>query len=858
MKYKNENAREISFPLGGIGAGSIGLAGNGQLIDVEIFNAPNKGSVADFSHFCIKAEQGDKVIDQRVLQGDYLQSYTGAYNGRDFNCYGFGPNRASMAGLPNFEHCEFEGRFPMAKLSFDDEKFPGNVTMEAFNPFIPTNEDDSSIPAAFFEFEVKNDTDTDTDYSIAFSMANMFCSTVGVHSFKEYDDIKSIHMSSELYGKDDLQYGDMTISTDCDEISYQQYWFRGKWFDNLSTFWNNFKDTSRFVNRVYDSESKIGDPNLSTRDIATLAAHVCIKAGCSKKVRFVLSWNMPNNHNYWNSCADKSSWKNYYATVFENSLASGRYSLENYARLYHDTKLFTDTLFSSSIPPEAIEAVSANLAIIKSPTCLRLEDGSLYGFEGTHCCSGCCEGSCTHVWSYAYSIPFLFPKLERSMRTLEYKYNMDEHGGMAFRLMLPLGSERSSFRPCVDGQYATVMRIYREFKISGDIAWLKNIWPQVKNSIEYAWSPNNSDGWDADKDGLMEGRQHHTLDMELFGHSSWLSGVYLGGLKAGIEIAKILGDVEAEKEYSDVFESGRTALNDTLFNGEYFIQKVDLKDQSILQRYTDGLSMQNETVEDAYWNNEVDEIQYQTAEGCALDQLLGQFHADMIGLGKIFDDDKVEKTLSSIYKNNFIKDMRNFVNPCRIYCLNDEQGLIICAYPDGVEKPYLPAPYAEETMHGFEYQAAIHMIKRGMMDEGMECIKALRKRYDGTKRNPWNEFECGSNYARSMASYALLLAYSGFEYDMHNKGIGFNPKVGGDFSCFWSLDSGWGKVEISDNAILINVLYGQLELNTLMLPKEQTVKKVVCDDVSENFTAKSNNVLFENTLNVKRTLLITY
>jgi hypothetical protein len=33
----------ISFPLGGVAAGSLGLGGRGQLRDWEIFNRPNKG-----------------------------------------------------------------------------------------------------------------------------------------------------------------------------------------------------------------------------------------------------------------------------------------------------------------------------------------------------------------------------------------------------------------------------------------------------------------------------------------------------------------------------------------------------------------------------------------------------------------------------------------------------------------------------------------------------------------------------------------------------------------------------------------------------------------------------------------------
>ena len=62
MKYTGDFTNEISFPLGGIGTGSIGLGGNGRLIDWEIFNRPSKGSINGYSHLAIKAVKDNKPI----------------------------------------------------------------------------------------------------------------------------------------------------------------------------------------------------------------------------------------------------------------------------------------------------------------------------------------------------------------------------------------------------------------------------------------------------------------------------------------------------------------------------------------------------------------------------------------------------------------------------------------------------------------------------------------------------------------------------------------------------------------------------------------------------------------------------
>lgn len=564
----------------------------------------------------------------------------------------------------------------------------------------------------------------------------------------------------------DTRYGDITIASDHEDCSYQRCWYRGGWRDNVEMFLYDFSSSERFADRGYDKAQS------DEKDMSVLAAHIKIAAGETKKARFLISWNYPNRRNDWNANAPKTTWKNYYATLFGNSLHTAEYAFSNWDRLYGETKLFHDCLFSLDMEETFLDAVSANLSVLKSPTCLRLEDGTFYGFEGCRENEGSCEGSCTHVWNYAYALPYLFPALERSMRDADFAYNMREDGRMSFRLMLPLGSFKNNFRACVDGQMGGVIKTYRDWKISGDTTWLAKNWEAVKKSIAYAWAETNEDKWDTEKEGIIRGRAHHTLDMELFGPSSWLNGFYLAALKAGAEMAHARGEYELEKEYGKLFEKGKEYTDRELFNGEYYIQKIDLKDRSILESYQD-----TETGEDVlhtYWNEEKGQIKYQIGQGCMIDQVLPQWHANLIGLGEIFDKEQTKKALESLYRYNF-KRMRDVINPWRIFSLNDEKGLLICTWPEGHEKPAIPLTYSTETMTGFEYQAAVHMLQEGMYEEGKSIIEAIRDRYDGVKRNPWNELECGSNYARSMASYSLLLTCSGFEYDGVRKRIGFLP-----------------------------------------------------------------------------------
>lgn len=840
--YKGKYLNEISFPLGGIGTGCIGLAGNGRLIDWEIYNRPAKGGVNGFSHFAVKAEFDGKLLDARVLQGDLHPPYSGTPQG-----FGFGPMRECMAGLPHFRGVEFRGEFPMAELVFSERRFPGSVRMRAFNPFIPLNEKDSGIPAAFFEIEIRNTTKKNITYTVANTTTNSLPANA-VNTAEQKGGYRMLHLASDSTAPDAPGYGNISVATDAEHASLQQYWYRGSWFDSLEIYWKDLCAPGGFTHRVYP-------PNkASFYNHGVLAAHLTVRPGKTGRARFVISWSFPNCENYWDPTAAERArdagisprWKNYYAVLWKDSRESALYALDNWDRLYGDTLLFKNALYRSDIPPAAIEAISANLSTLKTPTVLRLEDGTLYGWEGCFSNAGCCEGSCTHVWNYCQAVPFLFPSLERSMREADFAYNQQADGGMPFRLQLPLGLVHPGGRSCADGLFGGVMKVYRDWKICGDTRWLKKIWPAVRKAVEFAWDGSNPDAWDPGKTGVLQGRQYHTLDMELFGPNSWLTGFYLGALKAASEMAGRLGEGETAALYRELFMKGKEWVDANLYNGEYYHQIIDLNDRSIPERFN---------ALDDYWDDEHGEIKYQTGMGSGIDQVLAQWHANLYGLGEIFDTAQTRKSLRSLFKYNFKKTMRDYFNPCRVYCLNDEQGLVVCEWPAHVRRPAIPLTYAQETQNGYEYAAAAHMIQNGLVKEGMTVVKAVRDRYDGEKRNPWNEFECGSNYARSMASYSLLNAFSGFRFDMVKGMIGFDPVIrrNENFSSFWSLDGGWGVYAQKPGSVELRLLKGTLRLKTLLLPfmSGYTIRRVVCDGKSVSFTRRDGEIELDREILVR-------
>jgi len=757
------NLAQVAFPLGGIGTGSVSLSGNGALIDWEIFNRPNIGSMMPYSFFTLWAQAEKSKPVAQVVQSPPLPPFSGQ-GGTHYRGFGFGVNRENGAGLPHLRSGTFHGEYPLAWIDFQDPDMPVEVTLEAYNPFIPLNDKDSGLPTAIFHFKLRNPGQKPVRVSLAANLYNAVGypgegpfsgPTLGqsVNAFVEGENARGLSMTSDRHPASDPKFGSLALTTTWSDVDHQACWFRGAWYDSLHKFWDEFSQSGTLQERTYDTPSPDGQG-----DVGSIVLKAEIDPGQRVTLPVHISWHFPNFIKYWGTApcdcdgpeCERATWRNYYATRFEDAWQVAQYVAQEAERLYVETRSFHDALFATTMPPYVLDAASSQMSTLKTTTCLRLEDGTFYGFEGCHCSAGCCEGSCTHVWNYAQALAFLFPALERSMRTVDYAYNVDQEGRMGFRLQLPLGAPPSRFHAAADGQMGGLIKLYRDWKLSGDDAWLSALWPRAKEALAYAWV-----AWDPDRDGVMEGVQHNTYDIEFWGPNTMMGSLYMGALRAAEEIARYLGEDAQADEYRALYEKGRSAMDAELFNGEFYVQKVNP------QAYETSPHKLSESM----GGQTPDAPKYQYGEGCLSDQLLGQWLARIVNLGYLFDPDHVRQALQSIFKHNWHADFWDHPNPQRIYALNDEKGLLLCSWPRG-GRPELPFVYSDEVWCGIEYQVASHLIYEGFLEEGLSIVKGVRDRHDGERRNPWNEFECGSHYARSMASWGLITALSGYEFDL--------------------------------------------------------------------------------------------
>jgi hypothetical protein len=184
--------------------------------------------------------------------------------------------------------------------------------------------------------------------------------------------------------------------------------------------------------------------------------------------------------------------------------------------------------------------------------------------------------------------------------------------------------------------------------------------------------------------------------------------------------------------------------------------------------------------------------------------------AAVTGLGRLGPEEETRTTLASIRRHNFRPSMTGHANHMRSYALGDEAATLMCTYPRG-NRPARPFPYFTEVMTGFEYTLAVHMLYEGMTGDGLALIQAIRDRYDGERRSPFNEAECGHHYARAMASWAAVLALTGFRYTARSGEMAIDLAEGAA-PAFWSTGDAWGTAALTGGEVELRVGQGTLRL----------------------------------------------
>ena len=803
--YTDAFNTRVAWPIGGIGAGMICLEGRGAISHVsvrnrmEFFNEP-----CTFAAVTIKGENGSTA---RILEGPVPEWKT----------FG-GPRTGNGAGgtsygLPRFKESEFLARFPFGTVTLSDPNVPLEAVITGWSPFIPGDADNASLPVGTLEYSFKNPTGRTMDAVFSYNSKNFMSIGNEGHTVKPIKN--GFVLWQEGTESNPENKGAFAVFVDDDNAVVDHCWFKGGWWDAVTLAWKNIESGVPMDN----------PPVEGTCPGASLFVPFTLEPGGEKTVRLMVAWYVPETDLRLGTdrdpslppaeptCCESGNFVPWYAGRFSDIYDVAEYWRFRYDDLRQKTKLFTDTFYDTDLPAEVIEAAAANLTILKSPTVLRQKDGRFWCFEGCSDNRGCCHGSCTHVWNYAQAIPHLFPGLERSLRETEFLNSQDERGHQTFRTPLPIRPPAHDYHAASDGQLGGIMKVFREWRISGDTDWLKSLWPRVRQSLDYCIRT-----WDPKGKGLLEEPHHNTYDIEYWGPDGHCSSFYLGALDAAVKMGEALEDDIGT--YAQLLEKGKAIYESELYNGEYFIQKIQ----------TEGLETEYPGIDysgnGSGYRKMIDRLnqegpKYQYGTGCLSDGVLGFWIGLVCGLDETVDSDKITSHLLAVHKYNLKRDLADFANPQRpSFAMGNEGGLLLCTWPRGGELS-LPFVYSNEVWTGIEYQVASHLMFEGKVKEGLDIVRECRDRYDGRIRNPFNEYECGHWYGRALSSYGLIQGLTGVRYDAVEKTLYINSRMGDSFRSFLAVDGGFGTVGLKNGKPFLDVKMGKIEVERTVVSNEE-------------------------------------
>jgi uncharacterized protein (DUF608 family) len=826
MNYNGAQGLQVAMPMGGIGAGTICLTAFGALQDFSLRHVPDLSTLTETAGprpggFAMLRVLGSKPVT-KVLEGPYPPEKI--YNQ---GMHPGGNRQAGYEGFPRMEKSSFKAAYPYGEVTMSHPEVPLKVTLNAWSPLIPLDDKNSGLPAVMLEYKLENRGKKKVSFEFSYHLAHM---AEGKNTGEKGTKSQAMGVNGVFFNNKEHKNSDESGSAAFCLAGFRPkikaMWLRAPAWqsETMSALWKEISTGA------FKENKGVPKGGLTGRHGGSLMVKTSLKSGASVTFPVIITWHFPNSNlrvdDPFKRGPEKKrkpsappAWRPYYASQFKDASEVAAYAEKNYLSLSSRTRAFQKALFASTLPESVLDAVSSNLAILKSPTLLRQENGNLWGWEGCFPKNGSCAGSCTHVYNYAQALPHLFPKLERTLREQELERSIDAKGHVAFRAALPDGPSAHHFHAAADGQCGGILKLYRDWLISGDSAWMGRLYPQAKRSLDYCIRT-----WDPKKQGVLVKPHHNTYDIEFWGANGMCSSIYVAALAALASMGKALGKYQEAASYEALRLKGAAFMETQLFNGEYFEQKVltgglNKKDfAKSLKEHAGGGSQ-------ALAVMKKEGPKYQYASGCISDGVIGSWMAKIYGLPAPLNEAKVKKSLRAIHRYNFRKDLSDHSNSQRPgYAWGHEAGLLVCSWPRG-KKPTLPFIYSDEVWTGVEYQVASHLIEEGLVKEGLEIVKALRDRYDGRARNPFNEYECGSYYARAMASYALLNSLSGFRYSAVDQTLSVAPKLKKlPFTCFFSSASGFGTFTLTKDSLNIELCEGSLSLRKIHL----NAKEIPC------------------------------
>lgn len=764
--------------LGGIGAGSVELMPDGEFHYWLIANQPRitescceakvddgEGSTGALSFWVRECKSGGKPIIRKLGMKAEADDFT----------------YRMFAWNKPVEKIEFNGRFPVCELDYDDSALCCKLKLKAVSPFVPHNSDISATPGFYMDFTVENPTDSNLGISLLCSLVPDFANKKegNKNTLHTIGDGYAVHIEPEK-ASDSACCGDVCLSVSGDGeksyitadyfrfmreyiassefgVSQESFLFgfkekgclpnskvgkrpaliplalhflKGDLIDNLFSEYSKYPFGASLSERIKGlnpefprgKDDKLSFLKCCFRQLLKIGKDFGACALCSE-----LQLKPGEKKDvrfiltwYFPNNLGKKGEKlgHYYENLYKDSLEANRYLCDNYDSVFKSATAFADLLYSTDLPSVYPDCWSSNLSpIVKSS--VYLKNGKFGLWEGLGFCG-------LHTTDITYHASFglinLFPDLQKKQMKMGAEFQRED--GRVHHLFKPDMKRTDKSFDRVDMNMQFVLMVLRDYLFTGDRDYLVSLWDNVKRAMD------SIEKLDTDSDGLPDyDTKRNTYDAWNFsGTSAYISVLWLAALKASVVIAEKIGDNERYDKWNSLLEKGKKSLESRLWNGEYY------------NLWTD---------------------KGKTDEAVMTDQLDGEWFLRMIGLGGNLPDERVSKVLEYIFKANF----------------DNEQGLINATVPEG--KKTTMHTYkncqAEAVWTGIGYAFSALALSVGLKEISDTVVKSIN---DNQFRlgHFWDHWECGHHYTRPMSSWSTLIASSGMEVDYHSKKLSFSPK----------------------------------------------------------------------------------
>jgi len=802
MSYESTITRDAKprsgVALGGIGAGWFELRKDGVFHNWSIFNnypsfnGPRFPFPADsVLFFVVRWQEEGREPRMKVLQVD--DGYEVAAIQHHVYQYPW---------LTGVDRIDYEATFPFARLRFRDAEMPLRIEMEAMSPFIPHDVKHSSLPAAVFRFTVRSTAKRPVDVMILASMRNGAGYDVADKQYATHvvEQGKKGSGALRLKAPDPFAPATEGLLTLC-ELTVTGMDARHTSFGSQAlaclgpeaTYYAGWEHVHPYYEIVLQSrelpnlddtagrncrDKETGKLRAMDRLFATVARSGRLARGQSLESTFLATWHFPN---LYGRHADRLEMNpdrfegHYYSNFFGRAAEVAEYVAANLGDLYARTAAFRDAFYASSLPAFVLDQVNSHLNTFHTSAWLT-KAGDFGIGEGLTPKGEYGPLATIDVALYgSIMTAALCPDLDKAMlrahARMQGPSGQVSHGiNRNFAEAHP--GEQGTDRLDLPSQFA--VSALRAYFWTGDLAYLGEIWPAVRNALEYVLRER-----DPNRDLLpdMPGIACTYDNFPMHGAASYVAGLWLAALKAAAEAARALGDEEAAARYGEILAAAVEAFERKLWNGRYY----------------------------RLWNDEGGPHGGRD-EGCLTDQAIGQWAAHWTGQAPILDPKRVQGALDSILEMSF-----------------KEYGLLNCRWPgDRFLHPIEKGCWVDQAntcWSGVELAFASLLLCEGRYEDALAVIKNVDDRYCKAGLT-WDHVEFGGHYFRPMSAWGIVNGALGLT--IAGDAYGFAPCVPGKtVRLFFAFGGGTGhyvrKGGRGAETIEIRVLTGRFACSQLTL-----------------------------------------